>query len=151
MFSTDFIFRQQENLVDNQKCQAGFRPLCNKILLPVWHLSSNTELNLKKDWASYTIESLTMYPLKWIESSYNISEKNILIYIELNNENLNRLFTKKNHFIFTNGYFYRFSTKDYIFLIRKSWPNLDGKNQSFCLHSIPDFHKSMLACPNKWH
>ena len=32
MFSTDFIFRQQENL-DNQKCQAGFRPLCNKILL----------------------------------------------------------------------------------------------------------------------
>ena len=33
MFSTDFIFRQQENLVDNQKCQAGFRPVCNKILL----------------------------------------------------------------------------------------------------------------------
>ena len=33
MFSTDFIFRQQENFVDNQKCQAGFRPLCNKILL----------------------------------------------------------------------------------------------------------------------
>ena len=35
MFSTDFIFRQQENLVDNQKCQAGFRPLCNKILLHI--------------------------------------------------------------------------------------------------------------------
>ena len=33
MFSTDFIFRQQENLVDNQKYQAGFRPLCNEILL----------------------------------------------------------------------------------------------------------------------
>ena len=33
MFSTNFIFRQQENLVDNQKCQAGFRPLCNKIPL----------------------------------------------------------------------------------------------------------------------
>ena len=33
MFSTDFIFRQQENLVDNRKCQAGFRPLFNKILL----------------------------------------------------------------------------------------------------------------------
>ena len=32
MFSTDFIFRQQENFVDNQKCQAGFRPLYNKIL-----------------------------------------------------------------------------------------------------------------------
>ena len=26
-----YISRQQENLVDNQKCQAGFRPLCNKI------------------------------------------------------------------------------------------------------------------------
>ena len=33
MFSTDFIFRQQENNVDKQKCQAGFRPLYNKILL----------------------------------------------------------------------------------------------------------------------
>ena len=32
MFSTDFIFWQKENLVDNQKCQAGFRPLCNKII-----------------------------------------------------------------------------------------------------------------------
>ena len=35
MFSADFIFRQQEKLVDNQKCQAGFRPLCNKILFPL--------------------------------------------------------------------------------------------------------------------
>ena len=35
MFSTDLIFRQQENLVDNQKCQARFRPLCNKIPLYV--------------------------------------------------------------------------------------------------------------------
>ena len=35
MFSTDFIFNQQENLDGNQKCQAGFRPLCNKILLEV--------------------------------------------------------------------------------------------------------------------
>ena len=35
MFSTDFIFRQQENLVDNQKSQAGFRPLRNKILFPL--------------------------------------------------------------------------------------------------------------------
>ena len=33
MFSTDYKFRQQENLVDNQKYQAEFRPLCNKILL----------------------------------------------------------------------------------------------------------------------
>ena len=33
MFSSDFIIRQQENLVDNQKCQARLRQLCNKILL----------------------------------------------------------------------------------------------------------------------
>ena len=33
MFSTDFIFKQ-ENFVDNQKCQAGFRPFYNKILFP---------------------------------------------------------------------------------------------------------------------
>ena len=33
MFSTYFIFRQKENLVEDQKSQAGFRPLCNKILL----------------------------------------------------------------------------------------------------------------------
>ena len=32
MFSTDFIFRQQGNIVENQKCQAGFRPLRNKKL-----------------------------------------------------------------------------------------------------------------------
>ena len=38
MFSTDFIFRQQEIFVDNQKCQAGFRPLCNKILLFILRL-----------------------------------------------------------------------------------------------------------------
>ena len=25
MFSTDFIFRQQENLVENQKCQAAMQ------------------------------------------------------------------------------------------------------------------------------
>ena len=30
--STDFIYRQQENFVDNKKFQARFRPLCNKIL-----------------------------------------------------------------------------------------------------------------------
>ena len=30
MFATDLIFKQQENLVDNQKCQAGFRTLCKK-------------------------------------------------------------------------------------------------------------------------
>jgi hypothetical protein len=42
MFSTDFIFRQQENLVENKKCHAGFRPLCplcNIILLSNYHIS----------------------------------------------------------------------------------------------------------------
>ena len=38
MISTDFIFRQQENLVDNQKCRAGFRPLYNKILFKIHSL-----------------------------------------------------------------------------------------------------------------
>ena len=38
MISSDFIFRQQENLVDNQKCQAGFRPLCNKILFLITYV-----------------------------------------------------------------------------------------------------------------
>ena len=43
MFSTDFIFRQQENLVDNQKCQAGFRSLCNNILISVKTVTEKTE------------------------------------------------------------------------------------------------------------
>ena len=49
MFSTDFIFRQQENLVDNQKCQAGFRQLCNKILrMYKLEKSVKTEAKLKR-------------------------------------------------------------------------------------------------------
>ena len=47
MFSTDFIFGQQENLVDNQKCQAGFRPLCNKILFLVDKILSNKDKGIK--------------------------------------------------------------------------------------------------------
>ena len=31
----DFIFREQENLVDNQKCQAGFRPQQKTIETPL--------------------------------------------------------------------------------------------------------------------
>ena len=45
MFSTDFIFRQQENLVDNQKCQAGFRLLCNKVLLSSHFWFSNGSIS----------------------------------------------------------------------------------------------------------
>ena len=30
MFSSDFIFKQQENLVDNQKCQAEFSNYATK-------------------------------------------------------------------------------------------------------------------------
>ena len=48
MFSTDFIFRQQENLVDNQKCQAGFRPLCNKILLLHRKVNFSTKLKIQQ-------------------------------------------------------------------------------------------------------
>jgi hypothetical protein len=40
-----FIFRQQENRVDNQKCQAGFRPLCNKIPLLQGNTQKDTDLS----------------------------------------------------------------------------------------------------------
>ena len=43
LFSTYVIFSQQENLVDNQKCQAGFRPLCNKIPFRTSRRSSRTK------------------------------------------------------------------------------------------------------------
>ena len=49
MFSTYFIFRQLENLVDNQKCQAGFRPLCNKILFSPNKKESTTFTFFKKN------------------------------------------------------------------------------------------------------
>ena len=48
MFSTDFIFRQQENLVDNQKSQAGFRPLRNKILLLYGNKKKETDTETEK-------------------------------------------------------------------------------------------------------
>ena len=51
MFSTDFIFRQQENLGDNQKSQAGFRPQFFSYSRPEqfwyvtkYHLYFNTEI-----------------------------------------------------------------------------------------------------------
>ena len=42
MFSADFIFRQQESLVDNQKCQAEFRPLS---------MQQNTIIPIQKDYS----------------------------------------------------------------------------------------------------
>ena len=50
MFPTDIIFRQQENLVDNQKCQARFRPLCNKIQLCTRVRKSMTTQMFVKFW-----------------------------------------------------------------------------------------------------
>jgi hypothetical protein len=40
MFSTYFIIKEQENLVDNKKCQAGFRPQGNKILNEVYAMKA---------------------------------------------------------------------------------------------------------------
>ena len=71
MFSTDLIFRQQENLVDNQKCQAGFRPLCNKkpffiLLLKNWSAKkeerirsiSALEASIKNPFIMYVLQFL---------------------------------------------------------------------------------------------
>ena len=57
MFSTDFIFRQQENLVDNQKCQAGFRLLCNKILLKSLYLDRRLGLLDRRLFLSVSLRS----------------------------------------------------------------------------------------------
>ena len=65
MFSTDFIFRQQENLVDNQKCQAGLRPLCNKIPFPSIYSTNFSQLEqLIKNIFAYTILDITHKPIK---------------------------------------------------------------------------------------
>ena len=42
MFSTDFIFRQQENLVDNQKFQAGVISSGQRNLMKTYHNEANT-------------------------------------------------------------------------------------------------------------
>ena len=84
--------------------------------------------------------------MKWIESSYYISEKNVLIYIELHNENLNRLFTKKNHFIFTNGYFYRFSTKQGLYFSYKKKLTKSGWEKSKFLFALYPWFSQEHAC-----
>ena len=60
MFSTEFIFRQQENLVDNQKFQAGFRPLSNKIrskqnTTPLHKLAVSTEDRVLLDTSTWKV------------------------------------------------------------------------------------------------
>ena len=60
MFSTDFIFRQQENLVDNQKCLAGFRLLCNKILIVL------TKKKLQIKIKSVNIEICSLEIVFWV-------------------------------------------------------------------------------------
>ena len=68
MFSTDFIFRQQENLVDNQKCQAGFRPLCNKILFLISNARQNSRLygSMIQGYARQSNKSILKFMLKHI-------------------------------------------------------------------------------------
>ena len=71
MFSTDFIFRQQENLIDNQKCWAGFRPLCNKILL----LFSNEKILFIFYWGIKDISLMIFLKMYWP----NLAEKGLRI------------------------------------------------------------------------
>ena len=67
MFSTDFIFRQQENLVDNQKCQAGFRPLCNKILFLLTRLFFQSLKN-SVGHCTYFFSLFSKIPLSYLKS-----------------------------------------------------------------------------------
>ena len=73
MFSTDFIFRQQENLVDNQKSQAGFRPLRNKILLPICNkMNMNCTIQLE----------VSLYVLSICRNFLQVGQVTILFLID---------------------------------------------------------------------
>ena len=76
MFSTNFIFRQQENLVDNQKCQAGFRPLCNKIplrgsyfMLQICHAKGFKMIHIRSLFLNFYLR----YSLKCLKILENVS------------------------------------------------------------------------------
>ena len=69
MFSTDFIFRQQENLVDNQKSQAGFRPLRNKILLLLSHDMQQFEVDSLFCTSGPNVQVQAWF-IKWLESTW---------------------------------------------------------------------------------
>ena len=75
MFSTDFIFRQQENLVDNQKCQAGFRPLCNKIPFPY-----TTDKNL----VGRVIMKISLFHVDFVTKLLKIIQQLILTHYRRN-------------------------------------------------------------------
>jgi hypothetical protein len=80
MFSTDFIFRQQENLVDNQKCQAGFRPLCNKILfLSRWNLTKKSRFAEPDFFIGFEIDLDFSRPI-FSEIRVHIKRLNVLYY-----------------------------------------------------------------------
>ena len=86
MFSTNFIFRQQENLVDNQKCQAGFRPLCNKILIIITNMLQ-----------------FRIWPRKLILLCFScyILQKNIFLCIEIGQDKADWLINKNKVWLFT--------------------------------------------------
>ena len=72
MFSTDSIFRKKENLVDNQKCQAGFRPLCNKILILIKKNLDFRFGDLVRDmWSPSTSKTIAPIKMRWTISRYS--------------------------------------------------------------------------------
>ena len=83
MFSTDFVFRQQESFVDNQKCQAGFRPLCNKILLCYAQGISCTtqESNKGKLWCIIALIYFVCFAITVIETKLNKQTLTMLLKI----------------------------------------------------------------------
>ena len=151
MFSTDFIFRQQENLVDNQKCQAGFRPLCNKILLlcaimfdfviiwftltqNFWYLKSNKLPIFFWDWRLFFWSYVVMQDIcnKFIELNFYVgcmvSQLNCLLQCLttmslINNNKINKISTIIQRLLSTS------------FLISKDKMNRKRINYEFIYYS----------------
>ena len=80
MFSTDFMFRQQENLVDNQKCQAGFWPLCNKIAF--FHKLSTTVHARKSEFKRLFLINLALKDKIFTMAAAVLSVSNSALFIE---------------------------------------------------------------------
>ena len=85
MFSTDF-FRQQENLVDNQKCQAGFRRLSNKILLlkRVDNTQFNTNLTVHGVCTDYRVGIQCRCFLRIISAKFDRPSCGLYNFLDLN-------------------------------------------------------------------